>query len=220
MKNPLVLIYVLMVVVFMYLVYDTGWGITSEWVKSDKLALWQFSITGIAVVVAVATLIYAYRGFERNRTQEKETRNESLSQIIYSLKSELETNLAILQNEEFRIWIDDESDEDKRISILTRPLRISAFELLAGREDLKYLSPPTALAIIAEAYNQIKNFNDVLESWISRAFSHEDVAVRVSPHAMRTIDVTEHTAKLLDEEKTKTIKKVISALRVLTRIER
>ena len=212
MKHPIRTIFIVMVALFVYLTCDAFWGVSSKWQTNEVLSLWQMGITGLALIAAVIMIKHAVSQFEYGRKRDEETRKESLSQIKHSLKSELELNRHSLTGGEYKIW-----RENRAIGI--RPLKTSAFELLAGREDLKYLTPPEALTKIAEAYNQIKDFNSVLNSWIRRALFGEEkgsYSFEKGRYSLEgTIDLSLPTTKQLDEEKRKTIEKIDEALKLL-----
>ena len=104
------------------------------------------------------------------------------------------------------------ADEHGNIVILVKPLKTSIFELVAGREDLKYLQPPEALGNIAEAYNQIKDFNSILESWLRRGV-YEQEKGHYSFHD--EVDLSVLTTEHLKEQKIAAITKINEALKVL-----
>lgn len=195
----------------MYLTFDALWGFSSKWQINEVLSLWQFGITGLALIAAVIIIKHAVSQFEYGRKKDEKARTESLSQIRYSLKCELETNLGLLRSEAFKIWYDINATE--KIAVLFRPLKISTFELIAGREDLKYLSPE-ALNRIAEAYDQIKDFNSVLNSWFSRSVLREEPGY-YSEKQITPTDLSRPTTKQLEEERKRTIEKIDEALKLL-----
>ena len=195
----------------MYLTCDALWGASSKWQTNEVLSLWQIGITGLALVAAVIMIKHAVSQFEYGRKRDEEARKESLYQLKHSLRSELETNLGLLRSEAFRIWYDINATE--KIAILFRPLKTSAFELISGREDLKYLSPE-ALNRIAEAYDQIKDFNSVLDSWFSRSVLRGEPGY-YSEKQITPTDLSRPTTKQLDEEKKKTLAKIGDALKLL-----
>lgn len=212
MRNPLRLIFIFAVAVFVYIIYDNLWGISHGWELNSVLSLWQIAVTAVGLVAATAAVYYAAMQFRQNREQERQARQESLSQIRSSLKSELETNLRLLQRDEFKIWAEAPSDEKGNVVILIRPLKASAFELVAGREDLKYLQPPEALGSISKAYDQIKDFNGVLESWLRRGVYEEEKG-HYTFHG--EVDLSVLTTKYLNKQKEETIAKINEALKVL-----
>jgi len=167
-------------------------------------------------ITFLTTLVAVFVGFTLavwwDRRKGNEARKESLSQIRSSLKSELETNLRLLQSEQYKIWAQAPDDEQGRIAILVRPLKTSIFELAAGREDLKYLQPPEALGIIAEAYDQTKDFNNILESWLRRGV-YEQEKGHYDFHG--EVDLSVLTTKHLSEQKRVAIDKINEALKVL-----
>lgn len=103
-------------------------------------------------------------------------------------------------------------DERGHIVILVRPLKTSIFELVSGREDLKYLQPPEALGNVAQAYDQIKDFNSILESWLRRGV-YEQEKGHYSFHD--EVDLSVLTTNHLNEQKRATIDKINEALKVL-----
>lgn len=177
------------------------------------------------IISSLATFAAVFLAFRLvvwwDRRKEDKARKESLSQIKHSLKSELETNLELLRKEKFKVWW-RKSEVESRV-ILVRPLKLSAFELVAGREDLKYLGE--ALSKVACAYDQIQDFNNVLNSWISRAlFGEEKGQEKVLlpfngegaiKGGIREIDLSFPTTEQLNVEKQKTIDKVNEALEAL-----
>lgn len=204
MKNPLPLILFVTVALFIYLIFDNLWGVSNKWATNEVLSLWQVVITALGFIAAVIMVRYAAIQFIEGRRKEEQARNESLSQIRYSLRLELETNLTLLRGNQFKIW-----SESLGVVFLVRPLKTSAFELLAGREDLKYLKPPEALTKIAEAYDQIKDFNLVLNSWFNlwtpKVLHEEEKGHRFFPD----------TTMQLDKQKKKTAEKIELALKIL-----
>ncbi len=212
MKKPLTFIFIFAIAVVLYVIYDNIWGLSSNWQIVEVLAMWQIAITAIALTTAAAAVYYAAIQLRQNREGERKAREESLLQIRGSLKSELETNLQLLQSDQFRIWAQAPEDEKGNIVILTRPLRTSCFELVAGREDLKYLKPHDTLSSIAGAYNQIKDFNSYLESWLRRGV-YELEKGHYSFHG--EIDLSVLTTKYLTEQKKVTITAIEEVLKVL-----
>ena len=212
MRHPLRLILFSIIAVFTYVICDNLWGISNSWQIEQVLSMWQIAITGVGLIAATAAVYFAAVQFRENREQERQARSESLSQIRSSLKSELETNLQLLRSEQYKIWAQAPDDEQGHIAILVRPLKTSIFELVAGREDLKYLQPPDALGIIAEAYDQTKDFNSILESWLRRGV-YEQEKGHYSFHG--EVDLSVLTTKHLNEQKEDTIAKINKALKVL-----
>ena len=208
MKHPIRTIFIAMVALFVYLTCDALWGVSSKWQINEVLSLWQIGITGLALIAAVIIIKHAVSQFEYGRKKDEEARKGSLSQITYSLKSELELNRRLLAGE-YKIW-------QEGLAILVRPLKTSAFELIAGREDLKYLGTE-AFRTVAESYDQIKDFNNVLDSWISRA-----VFVEEKGHYSSTgiLDLSRLTSKQLEEERKRTIEKIDEALKLLQEHDR
>lgn len=139
-----------------------------------------------------------------DRRKEAGARKESLTQIKQSLKAELEVNLDLVTSERFKIWRES-------LWILTRPLRTATWELVAGREDLKFLDP-TVLMKLAEAYNQIRDFNNILNSmWTLGLIEGKKVIYPVAG----SVDVGGLIAKQLAEERDKTVDKIKEALKTL-----
>jgi hypothetical protein len=206
MKNPVRFIFIVALLMFVYLAFDRLWGISSRWPNNEVLSLWQICVTGLGFIAAVIMVAYAANRFIEDKRKEEKARSESLSQITHSLKSELELNRRLLAGE-YKIW-------QEGLAILVRPLKTSSFELIAGREDLKYLGTE-AFRAVAEAYDQIKDFNNVLNSWISRAVLGEEKGHYPSTGIL---DLSRLTSKQLDEELKKTMEKIDEALRLLQRI--
>lgn len=168
MKNPVRFIFIIALLMFAYLVFDRLWGISSRWPNNEVLSLWQICVTGLGFIAAVIMVAYAANRFIEDKRKEEKARSESLSQITHSLESELVLNRRLLVGE-YKIW-----REGHAIGI--RPLKTSAFELLAGREDLKYLEAEVFIAVV-EAYDQIKDFNGILDSWFSRTVLRKESGV-------------------------------------------
>ena len=116
-----------------------------------------------SLINAAVTFISVFLSFSLalwwDRKKDRKAREESLSQLKSSLNSELDTNLVALREESFRVW-------QKNLVIDVRPLREATWKLIAGREDLKYLSS-SSLAKISDAYVAIIEFNNILSRWKS-----------------------------------------------------
>ena len=203
MRNPVRFIFLVALIMFAGLIFDKLWGASSKWPNNEVLSLWQIAITGLGFMAAVIMVFYAANKFIEDKRVEKEARSESLSQITQSLKCELELNRRLLAGE-YKIW-------QEGLAILVRPLKTSAFELIAGREDLKYLGIE-AFRTVAEAYDQIKDFNNVLDSWISRVVLGEEKGHYASTGIL---DLSRLTSKQLEEERKRTIEKIDEALKLL-----
>lgn len=148
-------------------------GVPSKWKRSEWLSLLQVLVTGLGFVAAAFAIRYAAHRFEDARQREKEAWEAGLSQIRHSLKSELATNPRLLVSEGYKIWSEPDLATQVSHAIHIRPLKISAFELMIGREDLKYLKPEELDKTI-EAYDQIKDFNNMLEAWLRRAVLRQE----------------------------------------------
>lgn len=216
MRHPLRLIFVFAMAVFVYVICDNLWGLSSNWQIEQVLSMWQIAIMGVGLVAATAAVYYAAMQFRQRREQETQARQESLSQLRHSLRSELETNLGMLHSEMFKILHEKGHTE---YTIAVRPLKTSVIELIAGREDLKYFSPAEAMYKVAEAYDQIKDFNILLDIWFSRAaLQKERMGYYPSTNIKEEteeMDLSIPTTKQLAEQKKETIAKIKEALKVL-----
>ena len=125
------------------------------------------------LINAAITFISVFLSFSLalwwDRRKDRKAREESLSQLKSSLKSELEKNLEALRLGSYRVL--DGGDVGRIIDV--RLLRDSTWKLIAGREDLKYLSS-NSLAKISEAYVTIIDFNNTLAYWKSVVLLEKD----------------------------------------------
>jgi len=139
-----------------------------------------------------------------DRRKDRKAREESLSQLKSSLKSELETNLVALREDSYRI-------REEGFVIDVRLLREANWKLIAGREDLKYLSL-SSLAKIADAYVAIIDFNNILSHWKSVALLGKDRYVEY-PRGKR-VDLRPLVNAKLQEESKKAIATIEKAIEI------
>jgi hypothetical protein len=174
--------------------------------------MWEIAITCVGLVAATIAVYYSAIQLKYNREQEVQDRNESLLQIIDSLKSELEGNLHLLKSEQYRIWAETPKAANGNIVILVKPLKTSTFELISGREDLKFLKPKEALSLISIAYDYIKEFNNILECWLRRGVFQEGKA---HYSFQGEVDISVPTTEYLEKHKNDTIIKIEKALTLI-----
>ena len=153
-----------------------------------------------AIAEFIAVFIAFFLALFWDRKKEAKVRDESVYQIKSSLKSELNTNLEILRIRSYKIWVDGSV-------INIRPLRIAAWNLIAGREDLKYL-PPSYLTKITDAYVSIINFNDHLSLWKS-------VVIYGKDRYIGDIDLMVTLGSFMEEEEKKLIETIEKATDIL-----
>jgi hypothetical protein len=193
----------LLAIIIVVLICNIIWEIPSKW---------QFFITFLSFIVAAVSVYLASVQLKENRDQEQKARNESLLQIKESLKTELKRNLQLLNTEQYKIWVESPNDKNGSIVILINPLKTSTFDLISGREDLKYLNPIEALGIISTAYDYIKDFNNIIELWFKRCIYKEG---KVIYPFHDKVDLSPLTSDYLQEYKGNAIQKIEEALKLL-----
>ena len=136
-----------------------------------------------------------------DRKKDRKAKEESLSQLKSSLKSELDKNLVALREDSYRVRL-----EGRVVDV--RFLREATWNLIAGREDLKYLSS-VSLTKISDAYVAIIDFNKTLAHWKSVVLLEKDRFVGKDRY-----DLLPSVNDELEEEREKAISAVEKAVEI------